>query len=145
MSAEPDAAARDAGAADVCYEGCRPYSARITLNVVTDIAGQIIKYGHVVDSHRPYLGVSIADTMGSDGVYISGVAPGGPADKAGIVAGNVITAIDGSPTPTTSDLSSASLPYTSSPTSPLGEPSEPTKKKCSKCPSVISETGKPCA
>ena len=77
----------------------------IPSNVVTDIAGQIIKYGHVVNSHRPYLGVEIADTMGSDGVYISSVTAGGPAAKAGIVVGNVVTAINGSPTPTTSDLS----------------------------------------
>ena len=56
----------------------------IPSNVVTDIASQIIKYGHVVDSHRPYLGVQIADTMGTDGVYVSTVTAGGPADKAGI-------------------------------------------------------------
>jgi putative serine protease PepD len=77
----------------------------IPSNVVTDIASQIIKYGHVVDSHRPYLGVQIADTMGSTGVYVSTVTAGGPADKAGFKVGDVITAINGSPTPTTGDLS----------------------------------------
>jgi S1-C subfamily serine protease len=78
----------------------------IPSNTVTDIASQIIKYGHVVDSHRPYLGVEIADTMGSNGVYVSAVTAGGPADKAGIKVGNAIVAINGSATPTTSDLSS---------------------------------------
>jgi S1-C subfamily serine protease len=77
----------------------------IPSNVVTDIASQIIKYGHVVDSHRPYLGVQIADTMGSDGVYVSTVTAGGPADQAGIKVGDLITAINGSPTATTSALS----------------------------------------
>jgi putative serine protease PepD len=76
----------------------------IPSDVVTDIAGQIIKYGHVVDSHRPYLGVQIADTNGTDGVYLSVVTPGGPADRAGLKVGNVITAINGSPTPDASDL-----------------------------------------
>ena len=77
----------------------------IPSNVVTDIAGQIIKYGHVVNSHRPYLGVQIADTMGSTGVYVSTVTAGGPADKAGIKVGDVITTINGTSTPTTGDLS----------------------------------------
>jgi putative serine protease PepD len=77
----------------------------IPSNVVTDIASQIIKYGHVVNSHRPYLGVQIADTMGSTGVYVSTVTAGGPAEKAGFKVGDVITAINGTPTPTTGDLS----------------------------------------
>jgi putative serine protease PepD len=77
----------------------------IPSNVVTDIASQIIRYGHVVNSHRPYLGVQIADTMGSTGVYVSTVTAGGPAEKAGFKVGDVITAINGTPTPTTGDLS----------------------------------------
>jgi S1-C subfamily serine protease len=76
----------------------------IPSNVVTDIASQIIKYGHVVDSHRPYLGVQIADTNGTNGVYVSTVTAGGPADQAGIKVGNVITALNGSPTPSASVL-----------------------------------------
>jgi putative serine protease PepD len=77
----------------------------IPSNVVTDIAGQIIKYGHVVNSHRPYLGIVPADTMGSAGVYVSNVTAGGPADKAGIKVGDVIVSLNGSSTATTSDLS----------------------------------------
>jgi putative serine protease PepD len=76
----------------------------IPSNVVKDIASQIIKYGHVVDSHRPYLGVTIADTMSANGVYVSAVTAGGPAGKAGIVVGNVIIAVNGKPTPTSDDL-----------------------------------------
>ena len=38
-------------------------------SVVKDVANQIIKYGHVVNSHRAYLGVTISDT--GSGVYIS--------------------------------------------------------------------------
>jgi putative serine protease PepD len=76
----------------------------IPSNVVTDIASQIIKYGHVVNSHRPYLGVGIADTMSSNGVYVSAVTAGGPAAKAGIVIGDVITAVNGKATPTADDL-----------------------------------------
>jgi S1-C subfamily serine protease len=75
----------------------------IPSNVVTDIAGQIIEYGHVVDSHRAYLGITIGDT-GDEGVYVGGVTPGSPAAKAGIETGDVITGVNGVPTPTADEL-----------------------------------------
>lgn len=44
----------------------------------------------------PILGVDVSPTSGSSsGVAVSGVEPGTPAERAGIVAGDVITAIDG--------------------------------------------------
>ena len=76
----------------------------IPSNVVTDIAGQIIKNGHVVNSHRAYLAITVGDT-GGNGVYVGGVTPGGPASKAGISAGDVIVSVNGTPTPTPDDLS----------------------------------------
>lgn len=72
----------------------------IPSSVVKDIADQIIKYGHVVNSHRPYLGITIADT--TNGVYVNSVTAGAPAAKAGINVGDVITAVAGK-TVTTSD------------------------------------------
>jgi putative serine protease PepD len=74
----------------------------IPSNTVTDIAGQIIKYGHVVNSHRPYLGIKIGDT--GNGVYVGTVTAGSPADKAGLKVGDVILAINGKPTTTSDDL-----------------------------------------
>jgi putative serine protease PepD len=74
----------------------------IPSNTVKDIAGQIVKYGHVVNSHRAYLGVSIGDT--GDGVYIGSVAAGGPSAKAGLSAGDVIMAVNGKPTASSTDL-----------------------------------------
>jgi putative serine protease PepD len=74
----------------------------IPSDVVTDIAGQIVKHGHVVDSHRAYLGVTIGDT--NNGVYVSGVAAGSPAAKAGIAVGDTITAVGGKATATSDDL-----------------------------------------
>jgi S1-C subfamily serine protease len=73
-------------------------------NLVKDIAGQIVKYGKVVNSHRAYLGVRVGDTNGN-GVYVAAVTPGGPAAKAGIHPGDVIVSIGGRPTRTTIDLS----------------------------------------
>ena len=62
--------------------------------VVSDIAGQIVSHGHVVNSHRAFLGVDLA-TEQSGAAVIAAVARGGPADRAGIVPGEVITSIDG--------------------------------------------------
>jgi len=74
----------------------------IPSNVVTDIAGQIVKHGHVVDSHRAYLGITIGDTQ--QGVYVSSVSAGSPSAEAGVKTGDVITSVNGTATPTTDDL-----------------------------------------
>ncbi len=71
---------------------------------VRDIAGQLVRYGKVVNSHRPYLGVSVGEAEGG-GVYVASVVAGGPAAKAGIRAGDVITTFGGKPTATTGDFS----------------------------------------
>jgi S1-C subfamily serine protease len=80
----------------------------IPSNIVTDIAGQIIKTGHVTNSHRAALGVQVQTVMGSGGqpagVSIAAVTPGGPAAKAGLQPGDVITAVNGSATPDTETL-----------------------------------------
>ncbi len=74
----------------------------IPSDTVTSIASQIIKFGHVVNSGRPYLGIRIGDT--GNGVYVGTVTAGGPAAKAGLKVGDVITAIDGKPTPGSDQL-----------------------------------------
>jgi putative serine protease PepD len=79
----------------------------IPSNLVRDIAGQLVRYGKVVDSHRAYLGIRIGDT-GGNGVYVGAVTRSGPAAKAGLQPGDVIVSVDGKPTPT-SDVLSAVL------------------------------------
>jgi putative serine protease PepD len=76
----------------------------IPSNLVKDIAGQIVKYGKVVNSHRAYLGISVGETVGS-GDYVSSITPGGPAARAGIRVGDVLLSIDGKPVDTTGVLS----------------------------------------
>ena len=80
----------------------------IPSNIVTDVAGQIIKTGHVTNSHRAALGVRVQTVTGPDGqpsgVGIAAVSPGGPAAKAGLQPGDVITAINGTATPDTEAL-----------------------------------------
>jgi putative serine protease PepD len=77
----------------------------IPSNLVKDIATQIIRNGHVVNSHRAYLGVSIGDTNGL-GVLVQRVTAGGPAAKAGLVPGDVIKSLNGHATSTVDDLTS---------------------------------------
>jgi len=71
----------------------------IPSNVAKDIADQLIKNGRVTNSHRAYLGVQAASLPDGGGVAVYSVVSGGPADKAGLKTGDVITAIGVRPTP----------------------------------------------
>jgi putative serine protease PepD len=77
----------------------------IPSSLVKDIATQIIRFGHVVNSHRAFLGVQIGDTNG-EGVLVQSVTTGGPAAKAGLQVGDVVTSVNGKPTATVDDLTS---------------------------------------
>jgi S1-C subfamily serine protease len=70
----------------------------IPSNTVHDIASQLVQDGKVTDSHRAYLGVGTANTT-SGGPLVVQVTAGGPAATAGVRAGDLITSLDGSPTP----------------------------------------------
>lgn len=76
----------------------------IPANDVRRIADQLIKFGKVVSSGRAYLGVRVA-TITTGGVIVTDLEPGGPAEKAGVKANEVIASINGKPTPTVDDLS----------------------------------------
>jgi S1-C subfamily serine protease/RsiW-degrading membrane proteinase PrsW (M82 family) len=70
----------------------------IPSNIVRDVAAQLIGQGKVTNSHRAWLGVEVAATT-SGGLLITEVQPGGPAAKAGIRAGELVTKLDGTATP----------------------------------------------
>ncbi|HEX4519836.1 MAG TPA: trypsin-like peptidase domain-containing protein [Gaiellaceae bacterium] len=79
----------------------------IPSNTVKSIASQLIDTGKVTNSNRAFLGIETADTGEASGVYITQVLPGSAAGKAGLVAGDLITAVNTTPTPTSSDLGTA--------------------------------------
>lgn len=97
--------------AKIVANGVEGIGLAIPSNAVQNIISAIMEKGYVP---RPYLGVSIFDQQSAarygyqlnlkKGVYLFQVVPGGPADKAGLRKGDVITAIDGTEIKGVSDL-----------------------------------------
>ena len=83
----------------------------IPSNLARDIAGQIIKSGHVTNSHRAALGARVSTVTSVDGTArgaaIVAVTPGGAAEGAGLRAGDVISKLGPAPTPEAGALLSA--------------------------------------
>jgi putative serine protease PepD len=67
-----------------------------------DLASQMIAHGKVVDSHRAFLGVQLADTQA--GPVVVAVAKNGPASRSRIRPGDVILKIDGQATPSAASV-----------------------------------------
>ena len=76
----------------------------IPSNMAKDVMGQLLSTGKV---HRGQLGLTVqpvtfdvaskAGLKDTRGVLVNSVLPGGPAERAGIRAGDVITALNGQP------------------------------------------------
>jgi putative serine protease PepD len=64
----------------------------IPVNAAKSVADTLISGGKV---QHAYLGIRVGDSPNGDGAQVSTVVSGSPADKAGLQAGDVITAIDG--------------------------------------------------
>lgn len=83
----------------------------IPSNLARDIAGQLIKDGHITHTHRAAIGAQIATITAQDGTAagagIVAVTPGGPAERAGLRVGDVITSIGSDRIPDTTGLAQA--------------------------------------
>ncbi|GGZ09913.1 protease [Streptomyces poonensis] len=83
----------------------------IPSSMVRTVADQIVKHGRVTDSGRAALGITGRTLVGGDyrpvGVAVVSVEGGGAADKAGLRAGDVITALDDTDITTFTSLSEA--------------------------------------
>jgi putative serine protease PepD len=76
----------------------------IPSNTIKRIADQLIATGHVTRSGRAFLGIAIISPLQGGGVVAATVTKGGPADKAGIRPRDVITKVNGKPTPSADEL-----------------------------------------
>lgn len=87
----------------------------IPINMAREIMAQIVEFGEV---RRGRLGVSVQDLTpdlakafdipnGQRGAVIAQVEPGSPADKAGLRAGDVVTAVNGRPVRGSADMRNA--------------------------------------
>ena len=83
----------------------------IPANLARDIAGQLITSGHVTSTHRAAIGAQVANLTRADGTTagpgIVSVTSGGPADRAGLRAGDVIQAVGQTRTPDATALTGA--------------------------------------
>lgn len=83
----------------------------IPASMVRTVADQIIEHGRVTDSGRAALGITGRTLAGGDyrpaGVAVVSVDGGGPADRAGIEAGDVLTALAGTDLTTVTSLAEA--------------------------------------
>ncbi len=66
----------------------------IPINQAMDITKMLIKDGKAT---YPVIGANVTDTPDGTGVELSAIENGGPADKAGLADGDVVTSIDGKP------------------------------------------------
>ena len=80
----------------------------IPSNIARDVAGQLIKSGHVTNSHRAAIGARVATATGQDGrpagVAIVSVTQGGLAAQAGLRPRDVIRSASRTPTPDATSL-----------------------------------------
>jgi S1-C subfamily serine protease len=65
----------------------------VPIDLLPPILDDLLRYGRPNRPPRPWLGVYATDT--SDGVTITGLAPGGPAELAGMTEGDVVLEVDG--------------------------------------------------
>ena len=65
----------------------------VPIDLLPPILDDLLRFGRVDQPPRPWLGLFATDA--ADGVVVTGLAPGGPAARAGIAAGDVVTALDG--------------------------------------------------
>lgn len=74
----------------------------VPIDLLPPILDDLLQYGAVKTPPRPWLGIYVADA--EDRLIVVGLAEGGPADRAGIRAGDVVVEVGGAPIGDLADL-----------------------------------------
>ena len=82
--------------------GVMPCNMSVPIDLLKPILADLIDSGRSSKSPQPWLGVHADEAHGR--VFIIRVTPGGPAEKAGIKAGNIILAVNQNPVKTLADF-----------------------------------------
>lgn len=81
----------------------------LPINDVVEIVVDLMEYGYVTG--KPYMGVQVTSSSATTGAIVSYVAEGSAAESAGLVIGDIITAIDGTKIDSSSALTAALTAY----------------------------------
>jgi S1-C subfamily serine protease len=82
--------------------GVVPCNVFIPVDLLTPILNDLISKGRPGKALRPWLGVNVEEGHGR--VFVKKVTPGGPADKAGLQADDLILTVNGKPVSDLADL-----------------------------------------
>lgn len=74
----------------------------VPVELLAPIMDDLLRYGRVNQPARPWLGVYATDTP--DGVMVTGLAPGGPAARAGLAEGDILLQVGPEPANDLADL-----------------------------------------
>jgi S1-C subfamily serine protease len=99
-----DSEGRAVGLASTVLSRLAPVA--ITAPTIERTVREILSKGHVA---RPYLGVGLQPVR--LGVIVLSVEPGGPAEAAGVLIGDILTSLDGRSLADTGDVQSALAPH----------------------------------
>jgi S1-C subfamily serine protease len=74
----------------------------VPIDLLKPIYADLINHGRAQSPHRPWLGVYTAEAMGR--LFVSGLIPQGPAEQAGIEAGDLVAGINDKPVSTLAEM-----------------------------------------
>ena len=80
----------------------KPGNMFVPIDRLPPILGDLIAHGRPAGAQRPWLGVTTNETRGR--LQVGRVTPGGPAEKAGLHAGDVIVGVAGEPARTMAEF-----------------------------------------